>query len=59
MIKNMVRSFVDNDLAIDLGTANTLIYAKGEVSSLMSLQLLLFKTFKALVGPNLEKPFWP
>jgi len=60
MIKNMVRNFVDNDLAIDLGTANTLIYAiRGEVSSLMSLQLLQFKTFKALVGLNLEKPFWP
>ena len=29
MFKNMVRNFVDNDLAIDLGTANTLIYAKG------------------------------
>ena len=26
MVKNMFRNFVDNDLAIDLGTANTLIY---------------------------------
>jgi len=26
MIKNMFKNFVDNDLAIDLGTANTLIY---------------------------------
>jgi len=30
MLKNMFRSFVDNDLAIDLGTANTLIFAKGK-----------------------------
>jgi len=29
MIKSMFRNFVDNDLAIDLGTANTLIFAKG------------------------------
>jgi actin-like ATPase involved in cell morphogenesis len=29
MIKNIFRNFVENDLAIDLGTANTLIFAKG------------------------------
>ena len=30
MLKNLFDKFVDNDIAIDLGTANTLIYLKGK-----------------------------
>lgn len=30
-VKDIFKKFVDNDIAIDLGTANTLIFAKGEV----------------------------
>jgi len=29
-INSSLKKFVDNDIAIDLGTANTLIYLKGE-----------------------------
>ena len=29
-ISNVFNKFVDNDIAIDLGTANTLIYLKGQ-----------------------------
>ena len=30
MVKDFFKKYVDNDIAIDLGTANTLIYLKGE-----------------------------
>ena len=30
-MKDLFKKFVDNDIAIDLGTANTLIFAKGEI----------------------------
>ena len=30
MVKDFFKKFVDNDIAIDLGTANTLIYLKGQ-----------------------------
>ena len=30
MVKDWLNKIVDNDIAIDLGTANTLIYLKGQ-----------------------------
>ena len=30
MVKDFFKKYVDNDIAIDLGTANTLIYLKGQ-----------------------------
>ena len=30
MVHDIFKKFIDNDIAIDLGTANTLIYLKGQ-----------------------------
>ena len=55
MIKNMVRNFVDNDLAIDLGTANTLIYAKGRGVVLDEPSVVAIQNVQGPGGPQSRK----
>ena len=55
MFKNMVRNFVDNDLAIDLGTANTLIYAKGRGVVLDEPSVVAIQNVQGPGGPQSRK----
>ena len=52
MFKNMVRNFVDNDLAIDLGTANTLIFAKGRGVVLDEPSVVAIQNVQGPGGPQ-------
>ena len=55
MFKNMVRNFVDNDLAIDLGTANTLIFAKGRGVVLDEPSVVAIQNVQGPSGPQSRK----
>ena len=55
MFKNMVRNFVDNDLAIDLGTANTLIFAKGRGVVLDEPSVVAIQNVQGPGGPQSRK----
>ena len=52
MIKSMFRNFVDNDLAIDLGTANTLIFAKGRGVVLDEPSVVAIQNVQGPGGPQ-------
>ena len=51
----MVRNFVDNDLAIDLGTANTLIFAKGRGVVLDEPSVVAIQNVQGPGGPQSRK----
>ena len=55
MIKNIFRNFVDNDLAIDLGTANTLIFAKGRGVVLDEPSVVAIQNVQGPGGPQSRK----
>ena len=55
MIKNIFRNFVDNDLAIDLGTANTLIFAKGRGIVLDEPSVVAIQNVQGPSGPQSRK----
>ena len=55
MIRNIFKSFVDNDLAIDLGTANTLIYAKGRGVVLDEPSVVAIQNVQGPGGPQSRK----
>ena len=55
MIKDMFRNFVDNDLAIDLGTANTLIFAKGRGVVLDEPSVVAIQNVQGPGGPQSRK----
>ena len=55
MIKNLFRNFVDNDLAIDLGTANTLIFAKGRGIVLDEPSVVAIQNVQGPGGPQSRK----
>lgn len=51
----MVRNFVENDLAIDLGTANTLIFAKGRGVVLDEPSVVAIQNVQGPGGPQSRK----
>jgi len=55
MIKDLFRNFVDNDLAIDLGTANTLIFAKGRGVVLDEPSVVAIQNVQGPGGPQSRK----
>ena len=55
MIRNIFKSFVDNDLAIDLGTANTLIFAKGRGVVLDEPSVVAIQNVQGPGGPQSRK----
>ena len=55
MIRNIFKNFVDNDLAIDLGTANTLIYAKGRGVVLDEPSVVAIQNVQGPGGPQSRK----
>ena len=55
MIKNIFKNFVDNDLAIDLGTANTLIFAKGRGIVLDEPSVVAIQNVQGPGGPQSRK----
>lgn len=55
MVKNIFKNFVDNDLAIDLGTANTLIYAKGRGVVLDEPSVVAIQNVQGPGGPQSRK----
>ena len=55
MLTNMLRNFVDNDLAIDLGTANTLIFAKGRGVVLDDPSVVAIQHVQGPGGPQSRK----
>ena len=55
MIRNILKNFVDNDLAIDLGTANTLIYAKGRGVVLDEPSVVAIQNVQGPGGPQSRK----
>jgi rod shape-determining protein MreB len=50
------RNYFSNDLAIDLGTANTLIYMRERGIVLDEPSVVAIRQEG---GPNGKKPFWP
>ena len=52
MVKNIFKNFVDNDLAIDLGTANTLIFAKGRGVVLDEPSVVAIQNVQGPGGPQ-------
>jgi rod shape-determining protein MreB len=55
MVKNMFRNFVDNDLAIDLGTANTLIYTNKRGIVLDEPSVVAIQHVQGPSGPQSRK----
>ena len=55
MVKNIFKNFVDNDLAIDLGTANTLIFAKGRGVVLDEPSVVAIQNVQGPGGPQSRK----
>ena len=55
MVKNIFKNFVDNDLAIDLGTANTLIFAKGRGIVLDEPSVVAIQNVQGPGGPQSRK----
>ena len=55
MVKNIFKNFVDNDLAIDLGTANTLIFAKGKGVVLDEPSVVAIQNVQGPGGPQSRK----
>lgn len=55
MIRNIFKNFVDNDLAIDLGTANTLIFAKGRGVVLDEPSVVAIQNVQGPGGPQSRK----
>ena len=55
MITDMFRKLVDNDLAIDLGTANTLIFAKGRGVVLDEPSVVAIQNVQGPSGPQSRK----
>ena len=55
MVKNIFKNFVDNDLAIDLGTANTLIFAKGRGVVLDEPSVVAIQNVQGPSGPQSRK----
>ncbi|MBT7689385.1 MAG: rod shape-determining protein [Nitrosomonadales bacterium] len=55
MIKNMFKNFVDNDLAIDLGTANTLIYTNKRGIVLDEPSVVAIQHVQGPSGPQSRK----
>ncbi len=55
MITDMFRKLVDNDLAIDLGTANTLIFAKGRGVVLDEPSVVAIQNVQGPNGPQSRK----
>ena len=55
MVKNIFKNFVDNDLAIDLGTANTLIFGKGRGVVLDEPSVVAIQNVQGPGGPQSRK----
>ena len=55
MLKNFVDKFIDNDIAIDLGTANTLIYVKGKGIVLNEPSVVAIRHEEGPNGPYTKK----
>jgi len=55
MVKNMFKNFVDNDLAIDLGTANTLIYTNKRGIVLDEPSVVAIQHVQGPSGPQSRK----
>jgi len=51
MVKNWFNRIVDNDIAIDLGTANTLIYLKGQGIVLDEPSVVAMRRDNGVNGP--------
>jgi len=52
MVKNFFKKYVDNDIAIDLGTANTLIYLKGQGITLNEPSVVAMRRENGPNGPH-------
>jgi rod shape-determining protein MreB len=55
MLKNFFDKFIDNDIAIDLGTANTLIYVKGKGIVLNEPSVVAIRHEEGPSGPYTKK----
>ena len=55
MLKNFFDKFIDNDIAIDLGTANTLIYVKGKGIVLNEPSVVAIRHEEGPNGPYTKK----
>ena len=55
MLKNLFDKFIDNDIAIDLGTANTLIYVKGKGIVLNEPSVVAIRHEEGPNGPYTKK----
>ena len=55
MLKNFFDKFIDNDIAIDLGTANTLIYVKGKGVVLNEPSVVAIRHEEGPNGPYTKK----
>ena len=55
MLKNFVDKFIDNDIAIDLGTANTLIYVKSKGIVLNEPSVVAIRHEEGPNGPYTKK----